>query len=141
MAKTKQITGFLVDTEGVIGNPKGDIRTTIKAVTIDKTLESYYKTLHCDLIEIPTYKFGGKSYDVICDEEGLIKGGQPVISAIDAAGRPALVGSIFIVNTNCRSLSEADIERLDKCVRQVQILSHPTGELTRRQVMQMSIEL
>lgn len=137
MAKTKQITGFLVDTEA----DHGDLKTVIKAVTIDKTLESYYKTLHCDLIEIPTYKFGGKSFDVICDEEGLIKGGQPVVSAIDAAGRPALVGSILVVNTNCRSLTEADIERLDKCVRQVILQNGQTGELTRRQVMQMSIEL
>lgn len=137
MAKTKQITGFLVDTEA----DHGDLKTVIKAVTIDKTLESYYKTLHCDLIEIPTYKFGGKSYDVICDEEGLIKGGQPVISAIDAAGKPALVGSLLIVNTNCRSLSDADIERLDKCVRQVILQNRQTGALTTRQVMQMSIEL
>lgn len=140
MAKTKQITGFLVDTEGVIGNPKGDIRTTIKAVTIDKSLESYYKTLHCDLIEIPSYKFGGKTYDVICDEEGLLRQ-QPVISAIDKNGKPALVGSLFIVNTGVRSLTEADIERLDKCARQVQLLNRSTGELTRRQVMQMSIEI
>lgn len=137
MAKTKQITGFLVDTEA----DHGDLKTVIKAVTIDKTLESYYKTLHCDLIEIPTYKFGGKRFDVICDEEGLIKGGQPVVSAIDAAGKPALVGSLLIVNTNCRSLSDADIERLDKCVRQVILQNRQTGELTRRQVMQMSIEL
>jgi len=137
MAKTKQITGFLVDTEA----DNGDLKTVIKAVTIDRTLESYYKTLHCDLIEIPTYKFGGKSFDVICDEEGLIKGGQPVISAIDAAGKPALVGSLLIVNTNCRSLSEADIERLDKCVRQVILQNRQTGALTTRQVMQMSIEL
>ena len=137
MAKTKQITGFLVDTEA----DHGDLKTVIKAVTIDKTLESYYKTLHCDLIEIPTYKFGGKSYDVICDEEGLIKDGQPVVSAIDAAGRPALVGSLLIVNTNCRSLTEADIERLDKCVRQVILQNRQTGALTTRQVMQMSIEL
>lgn len=140
MAK-KQIYGFLVDTEGVIGNPNGDIRTTIKAVYLDRDLDSYYKALHCDLIEIPSYKFGGKTYDVICDEEGLIKGGSPVITAIDAAGKPALVGSLFIVNTNCRSLTEADVERLDKCVRQVQLLNRETGELTRRQVMQMSIEL
>lgn len=137
MAKTKQITGFLVDTEA----DNGDLKTVIKAVTIDKTLESYYKTLHCDLIEIPTYKFGGKSFDVICDEEGLIKGGQPVISAIDAAGKPALVGSLLIVNTNCRSLSEADIERLDKCVRQVILQNRQTGALSTRQVIQMSIEL
>ena len=137
MAKTKQITGFLVDTEA----DHGDLKTVIKAVTIDKTLESYYKTLHCDMIEIPTYKFGGKNFDVICDEEGLIKGGQPVISAIDAAGKPALVGSLLIVNTNCRSLSEADIERLDKCVRQVILQNRQTGALTTRQVMQMSIEL
>lgn len=137
MAKTKQITGFLVDTEA----DNGDLKTVIKAVTIDKTLESYYKTLHCDLIEIPTYKFGGKRFDVICDEEGLIKGGQPVVSAIDAAGKPALVGSLLIVNTNCRSLTEADIERLDKCVRQVILQNRLTGELTTRQVMQMSIEL
>ena len=140
MAKTKQITGFLVDTEGVIGNPKGDIRTTIKAVTIDKTLDSYYKTLHCDLIEIPSYQFGGKRYAVICDEEGLLRQ-RPVISAIDKNGKPALVGSLFIVKPGLRSLTEDDIERLDKCVRQVQLLHQPTGELTRRQVMQMSIEL
>lgn len=77
---------------------------------------------------------------MICDEEGLLRQ-RPVISAIDKNGKPALVGSLFIVKPGLRSLTEDDIERLDKCVRQVQLLHQPTGELTRRQVMQMSIEL
>lgn len=136
MAKAKKIYGFLVDTEA----SQGGLHTVIKAVEIDKSLESYYKTLHCDLIEIPIYKFGGKNYAVICDEEGLLKQ-QPVISAIDKNGKPALVGSLFIVNPGIRSLTEADIERLDKCVRAGQLQNRETGELTDRQFIQMSIAL
>lgn len=40
---------------------------------IENGLESFYKIIDCDLIEIVQIEVEGKFYDVICDEEFLLK--------------------------------------------------------------------
>lgn len=40
---------------------------------IENGLESFYKIIDCDLIDIVEIEVGGKNYDVICDEEFLLK--------------------------------------------------------------------
>ena len=40
---------------------------------IEDTLETYYKLIDCDTIDIVTRRIGGKAFHVICDDEILIK--------------------------------------------------------------------
>lgn len=62
--KEKTITGVLVCP---------DTGTAEKA-TIENSLDGYYKALDCDIIDITMRTVGNKRYDIICDDEGLLKG-------------------------------------------------------------------
>jgi hypothetical protein len=82
-----QITGVLID----VLNMKPPHPYTIESTN----LESYYTALGCDVFDITTRKIGQNFYDIYCDDEGLLKC-NPVLSAVDSDGAPALVGNLFI---------------------------------------------
>lgn len=81
------ITGFFIDPENNIAEER----------TIPKTLDAYYNLLRCDTIDIVSRVIGGECYDIICDDEALLKE-NPVPSAIDHYNNVALCNPIFIVN-------------------------------------------
>ena len=97
-----KIKGILVDVKSNI----------IEVCEIEKSLESYYKILNCELIDIVSMKIGHRYFDIICDDEGLMKE-DITISAIYDDFTPALVGNLFIVRHdgkgNERSLTSDDI--------------------------------
>ena len=74
-----------------------------------------YKLLDCTTIDIVHRRIGRRNfiYDIICDDEGLMKEDAKV-SAIDDMGIPMLVGNLFIVKFDGEesetSLDESDIE-------------------------------
>ena len=97
-----KIKGILVDVKSNI----------IDVCEIEKSLESYYKILNCELIDIASMKIGNRYFDIICDDEGLMK--EDInISAIYDDFTPALVGNILVVRHdgkgNERSLTSKDI--------------------------------
>lgn len=105
MGNTQKITGVLVDLE------KGVARKA----TIDKSLEGYYKALNCDCIDIVSRSIGGQGFDIICDDEALLKA-FPKTSAVSKNGMPVLYGNLFVVNYDgmgdvC-SLREGQIEHI-----------------------------
>lgn len=81
----KKITGVLLDVN----------TQRVKPVTVNDDLQEYYKILGCDLIEIVARKIAGRTFLIVCDEEGTLKE-KPVISGLDTGFHPALVGSLFI---------------------------------------------
>lgn len=102
--KEKRIMGVLIDVEKEMVGP----------VEIPNDLDAFYKVLNCGCIDIVTRRFGDskKAYDIVCDDEGLLKEPQK-ISAVDSAGNAQLVGNIFITGTadaegNLTSLSTED---------------------------------
>lgn len=102
-----KIKGVLVDI----------INKRIETREVEDTLEEYYNLLNCDMIEIVSRHIGGKDYDIICDEEGLLKV-NPIVSAFDSLNQPMLVGNLFIVNYGGNgkeaSLTEEDIDHILK---------------------------
>ena len=44
-----------------------------EVLLIEDTLETYYKLIDCDTIDIVTRRIGGKAFHIICDDEILIK--------------------------------------------------------------------
>lgn len=75
---------------------------------IENSLESYYKEIGCDCIDIVSRKINGSWYDIICDDEGLFKD-PVVVTAVEPTGSPALVGTLII----CRYDGEADVTDLE----------------------------
>ena len=78
-------------------------------------LDEWYRLLRCDLIDIVYREIGGKYYDIIADDEGLIKP-RAKVTAIDKKGDFMLVGNLVICNYDGEggeaSLTEEDIQRI-----------------------------
>ena len=102
------ITGIFVNAE------KGTFTTR----KIEAELQSYYDLLDVSTIDIVTRKIGGKSYEIICDDEALLKD-APIVSMIDSKYRPMLFGNLFVVNYGgdgeLASLTPADVRRIKYC--------------------------
>ncbi len=110
----RPVRGILLDTD--VG-PSGIARLTV----LDGSLEGYYRALHCSAIDIVPRRIGAEVYDVVMDDEGLLKldseKGTPFISAADSFGDPVLVGSLFFCrhdgDGNETDLTEADVKNLE----------------------------
>ena len=110
---TKKITGVYVNPE----------TREIAKTTIEKSLEGYYKLLNCDCIDIARRSIGGKMFDIICDDEALLKA-DPVPAAADPQGRVQLFNRLFVVAfdgmEDIRSLTDDEINHvLRHCIRRV----------------------
>lgn len=71
----------------------------IHAKSIERDLDTYYKTINCDLIDIVERKIGNNYYDIICDDEGLFKEGNPtaiITTDNDDNMVEQIVGSVII---------------------------------------------
>ena len=80
------VRGFLVDvTTG-----------EAKVVVFEDKLENIYNLLNVELIDVTERKIGEHVYDIVCDDEGLLKPNVP--SAYNGKGEPVLVGSLLLVN-------------------------------------------
>ena len=66
-----------------------------RVIETEGGLDNYYKLLDCEIIDITTRSIGGVFFDIICDDEGLLKDDR-IVSAVDKKGRPALVGNLLI---------------------------------------------
>jgi hypothetical protein len=102
----KKITGVLIDVE----------RGTAAITTLEDNLQTYYKALNCDLIDIVARSVAGTPVEIVYDDEGLLKN-FPKISAINDMGDPMFCGSLFIVGPadeegNLTSLTNDDAERV-----------------------------
>ena len=84
MNKPEKITGVRVDVNA----------GTVKEATIEANLDSYYTALNCDCIDIVVRSLGPYRFDIICDDEGLLKDNARM-SATDPHGHPMLVGNLF----------------------------------------------
>ena len=83
--------------------------------TVEPSLKNYYKMLDCDLIDIVSINFNGKTYDVICDDEALLKQPPYSFSVISKEGHPMIAGNILICKSEDgyeKSLSPEDVIHL-----------------------------
>lgn len=82
---------------------------------VEPSLQNYYQLLNCDLIDIVSIKFNGKFYDVICDDEALLKQPPLSFSVISKEGHPMIAGNILICLSEDgyeKGLSPEDVLRL-----------------------------
>lgn len=90
----------------------------VEIVKVENSLIELYKLLDCDLIQVVERKIGNKVYDIICDEEGLLK--PNFQSAICTNYTENLYGNILIVNHddegNFTSLDDDEIIDINKSI-------------------------
>lgn len=101
-----KIVGILIDVDD----------GTYRVKQVEDSLESYYKILKCDTIDIVTRKLHGKVFDIVCDDEALLKD-RPKVSAFDSNLNRHLHGNLFITGTadaegRLTSLTKEDIRHI-----------------------------
>lgn len=101
------IKGFLIDVYGDRG---------CNELVFHDTLENIYKILDVETINVAVRKIGNFTYDIICDDEGLLKDSLP--SAVTDKDEVQFVGNLLLVNHdeegNFTSLTDEQIEDLGK---------------------------
>ncbi len=100
-----------------------------KVVDIVDSLDTYYDLLDCDCIDIVQRTIGGKRFDIICDDEGLLNG-NPKISAINNLGQPMLVGNLIICHSEYGEmvgLEDEDVQHLKGCIMKMYTRQYPKG--------------
>ena len=116
----KQIKGYLVD----VKNMKAEV------VNFEDDLQTIYGLIDVSLIDVAWRKIGENTYDIIVDDEGLLKE-NPIASAFDYKANPQLVGSLLIVNHdeegNFSSLTDEQIEELKQHTGFYQLKSDAEG--------------
>lgn len=95
--ESQKIRGVLVDTVKGFTSP----------CEIDRGLEHYYEILNCRCIDIVRRTIAGKSFEIICDDEGALVD-NPTPSAISPFGAVMLYGNLFIVKHD----GKEDVESL-----------------------------
>lgn len=84
MNKPKKITGVLVDVAA----------GTLKKRTFTYSLDTLYKLLHCTCIDISTCTLQGHEFDIVCDDEFLLKPARRM-SAVDTHLQSVFAGNLF----------------------------------------------
>lgn len=107
----KKLTGVYVNAENNSATP----------TTINHNLDAMYTLLDVSTIDIVSRKIGGKYYDIICDDEALLKDGLPLPSMVDSGFNIMLFGNLFVVSHdeegNEVSLTQEDVSRILKAYK------------------------
>ena len=87
--------------------------TKPKIMNIEDDIDTFYKLINCDSIELPQREINGKYFTIICDEEGRLKD-NPIVSACSHKGDPMIVGNLIItglpdIKGNLTGLSDNDV--------------------------------
>ena len=67
-----------------------------EVIWVKPELEEYYQLLQCHTIDMPMRNIGGKSFQIICDDEGLLKSDYRVSAFGKSTHEPMLAGNILI---------------------------------------------
>lgn len=114
---------------GVLVSKSGEMHP----VSIHDDLDNFYDILECNCIDIVVRKIGGAEYDIVCDDEGLLKG-EPVFTAVDKKYQPALVGNLFICKSDLESgelVSLTEDEMLAVMKHRIQAISFNSDSMFR----------
>lgn len=119
------------------------INQEVRVVDCESDIHEWYKLLNCDIVEMPEFTIGGKSYTIVCDEEGKLKD-YPIISGINPINEVVMVGNLLIFNTDYEEcdvtdLTEDDIKHLRRYIRTMVCQSSKTGK-TKELIMLTQID-
>lgn len=87
-----------------------------EVIEIKDELDSYLQTLRIGVIDIIRRNIAGVSYQIVCDDEGLLKE-NPTLSAVDVNSVGQLVGNLIITGLsdgegNLTGLNKNDVDRI-----------------------------
>lgn len=108
-----------------------------KAIDITANLESYYREIECDCIDIACLTVDGHPFDFIVDDVGLLKE-NPIVTVIEASGfAPRLVGTVLVFGCgeyDIRGLTDDEVELLEESTLTVTV-SRNDEEISYREIL------
>lgn len=117
MKEKKMLTALQIKTNG-----------EVHVIEMEQELDDYYKYTECDIIDIVFATIGKKNYDIIVDDEGLLKS-EPIFTAFAQGSQTMLAGTIVVVGSNGRggfkSLTANDIANITECIKDTTDFGHP----------------
>ena len=107
---------LLIKARSVYDLPKGESQISfsdfVKVVDYNGDISEIHNYLDCDCFDIVGRRIGGKTFDIFCDDEGLLK--RNILSYQAKDDNYSLVGNLLITNTNEEGetigLSASDID-------------------------------
>lgn len=98
------------------------INKQVKLVFADD-LGEFYEYIQCRCIDIVRRKIGGREFEIIVDDEGLLVD-KPIVSALDKKFEPMLVGNLLVAGSEViegelTGLKDEDIEHIKKYINKV----------------------
>jgi hypothetical protein len=106
---------------------------THQVIDMELDLKDYYKYTECDIIDIVYATIGGKEYDIIVDDEGLLKDGH-VFTAFAVKSQSLLAGSIVVVGSDnkggFKGLTDEDIENIQSNLHYTNFIENSSLALT-----------
>ena len=115
----RMLKGVLVKVDG-----------TNEVIEIEDTLKNLYQVCDCECIDIISRRIGGKVFDIVLDDEGLLK--EKMITAMREDRAEILVGNLFVVkNTgkgNLKGLNQEEIDHVRSLINKdgLLIIDKPT---------------
>ena len=125
-----------------LNQDKTALESHIRNIDDTDKLNEYYRYLNCRCIDMATIDVDGHTYDVVCDDEALLR--QPLIPSLYVSEEQVLFGNLAFVRTNedgeSVGLDREDMIRLlDFVDRQKQHLYRWTDQqIKRKQEMTMA---
>lgn len=92
-----------------------------------ENIQTIYDILKCDTFDIATRMIGGKSFSIVCDDEGLLKD-NPQMSAFDSEENPVLVGNLFVCSRKDSELSSLPKEDILHVLKNIAVCVVADGD-------------
>ena len=108
-----------------------DVKNNIVREVNVNNLEDYYSLIDCRCIDIVNREINGKSYDIVCDDEALLKN-DIRLSAVDMNGNPMLNGNLIVAgeadeNGELTDLTDDDITHIKGNIYKLKTVKNVDG--------------
>lgn len=100
-----------------------DMQTdTCEVIDVEPKLDEYYRLIHCDCIDIVMREVHGHKYNIVLDDEGLLKPNRISATSVESdmfGNQERLAGSLLIfgveeVEYDLRSLTDDEVEQIKR---------------------------
>lgn len=93
-----------------LNQEKTALESHIRSIDDADKLNEYYRYLHCHCIDMVTINVDGHDYDVICDDEALLR--QPLVPSLYISDEQVFFGNLAFVKIDEEG-AEVSLDRED----------------------------
>lgn len=93
-----------------------------EVIDVEPKLDEYHRLIHCDCIDIVMREVQGRKYNIVLDDEGLLKPNRISATSVDAdlfGNQERLAGSLLIfgvdkIEYDLRSLTDDEVKQIKR---------------------------